>query len=581
MDDPTVITGLPERLRVVPPSPAGPDDPERHAKRAAWLAWRGEVKKYRTARQQVCATDKEQQQVELRKCADDRAYFLTIWCVLHEPRRRKNAQGQPPFIPFEKQVQLLRLLDEALHSEEGPGQDLVVSKCRDVGATWVFCTAAVHDWLFEQDSMISCVSYKEEFADSPSMKSVFGKIRHTIFNLPPWMAPDEKHRYIKHLLIKNKLNGNEISADSTTPNFGVGDRGSWALLDEFAKHQHGQASWGGSTDAFDTRVACSTECFDYGTFHRDLWKGKNAEFGMPKVLEIDWWDNPTLTDEWFENRRNRDANDPVKFSLEVLRNPYAGSEVFVYPEAREARADSAYRFQSGLPIIASLDPGKRDDFAVLLLQDDPVAGTTNVIDAYAISGRPADYFGSLLTGKPDHDRFFGDFGYDAEALRIMEFMADKRLTEVYGDVAGRTQEGRLMESTYDVLAEYGIHVIFDRTEENQIAQSKKRMNSHKGRHEATHALWPRVRFADTPGSIRALDAISKYRFKTESGTENPTPRHDEHSHYATALEYFAVNRAWQALVNATEMKAPKALPQRRNWLRTPKKLPTLEQEWAS
>ena len=187
----------------------------------------------------------------------------------------------------------------------------------------------------------------------------------------------------------------------------------------------------------------------------------------------------------------------------------------------------------------------------------------------------------MLTGKPDHDRFFGDFGYDAEALRIMEFMADKRLTEVYGDVAGRTQEGRLMESTYDVLAEYGIHVIFDRTEENQIAQSKKRMNSHKGRHEATHALWPRLRFADTPGSIRALDAISKYRFKTESGTENPTPRHDEHSHYATALEYFAVNRAWQALVNATEMKAPKALPQRRNWLRTPKKLPTLEQEWAS
>jgi hypothetical protein len=264
----------------------------------------------------------------------------------------------------------------------------------------------------------------------------------------------------------------------------------------------------------------------------------------------------------------------------VERNPYAGSEVFVYPEAREAMPLADYRYQPGLPIVASLDPGQRDDFAVLFIQDDPVAGTVNVIDAYAISGRPADYFGTLLTGKPNESLFFGDFGYDPEAWRIMEFLTGKSFSEVYGDVAGFTQEGATMESTYAVLAKYGIDVIRDRTPDAACAQSKRIMRGHKGRHEATHALWPRLRFADTPGAVRALDSISKYRFKPQDGTENRVPKHDEHSHYASALEFYAVNRAWQATVNAVELKAPKMVAKPRNWLKTRRSLPRME-EWAS
>jgi hypothetical protein len=573
--DETVITGLPDKLRVVPPSPSGPDDPQRHVARKRVMDWRSGVLAYGEARRAVCMVDPAQQAIELEKCRNDRAYFLAIWCVLYEPRRRKAGAKEPRFIPFEKQVQMSRLLDDCLDGEEGPLQDAAISKCRAVGATWVFSAYAVHDWLFVPGSSIGVLSRNEYYVDSKAMKSVFAKIRFLIRHLPTWMLP--KQYDINKLLLLNHDNGNEIWGESTTTNSARGSRATWILVDEAAFIKGFGHVWAGTANAADTRIALSTESFDEGPDFRDLWKGKNGATDTPRVMEVDWWDNPFFDDKWYTDMKSRMANTPNEFAIEVERNPYAGSEVFIYPEAREARPHSDYRYQDGLPLIASLDPGKRDDFAVLLLQDDPVNGTVNVVDGYSISGRPADYFGTLLTGTPDPHTFYGDFGYDGEALRIMDFLNGKKLSEVYGDVAGRTEEGRLMQSTYDVLAEYGIEVIFDRTAENEVAQSKRRLRGHKGRHEATHALWPRLRFADTPGAIRALDAISKYRYGRQSGgSENPTPQHDEHSHFATALEYYAVNRAWYATINALELKAPTVLSKRRNWLKTPRRLPTLE-----
>ena len=139
-----VIPGLPVELQIVPPAPHSPADPEATQKWVAWLAWREQVRHYRAVRVAACS-DPTQQKIELVKCRDSRAYFMTVYGTLHEPRRRKSGAGQPPFIPFEKQVELLDLLDACLHAEEGDDQDAVISKCRDVGATWVLATAAVHD----------------------------------------------------------------------------------------------------------------------------------------------------------------------------------------------------------------------------------------------------------------------------------------------------------------------------------------------------------------------------------------------------------------------------------------------------
>ena len=540
-----VIVGLPAHLADVPPGPNGPDDPERDVRRADWRAWREQVIAYRNERHRLCATDPQQQELERKKCKRSRAYFLAIWGTLHEPRPRKRKnkdEGQPPFIPFAKQVELLDLLEIALTTDDGEKQDLVVSKCRDVGATWVLCNAACHDLLFEEASIVGMVSYKEEYADGPSKATLLGKVRHTFDNLPPWMGASAKDQHRKFLHINSRVNENEIFADSTTPNFGVAARGTWCLMDEFAKHQHGQAAWGGSTDAFGSRVAVSTESFQYGTFHRDLWTGKNPNAGMPLVLEIDWWDNPMLDDSWFEERKRRDANDPAKFAMEVLRNPYAGPEVFVYPEAREAVPDAEFDYVAGYPIYVAIDPGVRDDFAFAVVQDRIDLGLKCVIDGYNLNGKPADYYASILSGKLDLDRW----DYDEEAIRLGMFFATATPRRFYGDVYGGNREGATMDSVYDRLAmePYGIIVMRDRMPDGKIAQSRRVARSYGGRRQALHELFPRLRFGTTTGAHRVLNALQGNRYKpVTSGSQNEErkPLHDDTSHYTSAMEYLAVN----------------------------------------
>jgi hypothetical protein len=114
------------------------------------------------------------------------------------------------------------------------------------------------------DSIIGCISYKQEYADSADMKSIMAKVRYGLYRLPEWMRPTGKELRDKTNLLKNYRNGNEIFADSTTSDSMVGARGSWALFDELAKHEHGKAAWSGTAWASRPRTsstaASSTTC---------------------------------------------------------------------------------------------------------------------------------------------------------------------------------------------------------------------------------------------------------------------------------------------------------------------------------
>lgn len=554
------IVGLPTELQTVPPAPHSRDDPKAAQKRAAWLAWREQVKRYRAHRWAVCATDKQQQQIELIKCRDSRAYFMAVYGTLHEPRRRKSNVGQPPFIPFAKQVDLLDELDAALHAEEGDDQDIVVSKCRDVGATWVLATAAVHDWIYIPDSIIGCISYMQEYADSSDMKSIMAKVRHCLYHLPDWMRPPAKQIQDKHLLIKNLVNGNEIFADATTARAMVGARGTWALFDELAKHQHGQAAWGGSASAFDTRVGVSTEDFQHGSFFYDLHMGRNAEGVKPRVLTVDWWDNPTLDETWYAKMKRRFANDPHKFALEIERNPFTNTESFVYPEAQFLSVNPEVRFDPTLPQYTAMDPGVRDDCALIFVQHNPDTGTIDVLDAYVNFGKPADYYGSLLTGEFETDRF----EYDDNAYRLRSMLKERCRTATYiGDYAGWNQESATMDSFYSRLGlpPYKIPVRRDRMHDGEIAQSQREARSFRGRREAMREIFPHIRFANTPGAALVLEAFRQNRYRDTDRavqSEERKPLHDWTSHPVSAMEFFAVNkRLERQILNVYLQRPPK------------------------
>jgi hypothetical protein len=556
------IPGLPPELRIVPPAPAGPDDPDREAKRQAWRVWRGKVSTWRDEQHRLCENRPDLQEMEREKCRRSTPYFLAVWGCLFEPRKRKQKVGYGgEFIPFAKQVDLLDTFRDCLSSEgEGPLSDLAVSKSRDVGASWCMCGEAVKQWLFDQDVQIRIVSYKEELVESKKSGSLFWKIDYLIRHLPQWMVPQLND---VHLILTNLENGNVIGGEATTKRSVRGDRASWMFFDEAAVFEEFAEMWTGTVAAADTRVAVSSIHTEYGADFFNL--SMNDEWPLedrPMRLAVDWWDHPLHDEAWLENEKKRYKLNEAGFFREVLRNPFEGVKTYVYPEAHSAVPTAEYRYNPQLPQYNAIDPGVRDDFAVVFLQEDPGTGLVHVVDGYSSSGKPADYYGTVIVGIPEP----GLWDYDSEAYRIMGFTKDRKAGTTYGDMSGFNQEAATMDSVYARLAKYGIHVTRDRLKDGKISQSRRVARSHKGRREAMRDLWPRLRFADTDGARRVLEAMKMHRYKPGDKavmSEEKVPLHDWTSHFASCLEFYAVNKMLERQIVGAQMM-PTAKPSRFN-----------------
>ena len=120
--------------------------------------------------------------------------------------------------------------------------DLLIEKSRDMGASWVNLTAILWVWLFRRDKMILVGSRNDEYVDKGgNPKALFYRLDYLLDTLPVWLQPvgysKVQHRSRNHLA--NPESGSVIDGESTTENFGTGDRRSIILLDEFSKVKNG------------------------------------------------------------------------------------------------------------------------------------------------------------------------------------------------------------------------------------------------------------------------------------------------------------------------------------------------------
>lgn len=551
------VPGLPAELKNVPPAPSSPEDPDRNKKRAAWREWRDAVIRYRVQRAQECADNEVQQQIERVKCQLSPAYWLTVWGVLYEPRRRKRVKGtDTPFIPYPKQIEMLNFFEACLNASGDPDDptDGAISKTRDAGASWLMVAYALHGWLFKDAWQVRLVSRKEDLVESRSADSLFWKMDYIYDRLPAWMTPEKKDVADVHLHFTNLTNGNEISGEATTKKAVRGGRATWVGFDEGAFIPQLTYVWSGAQAVADSRFVISTESNDEGQdFY--LLASSDRVIEKPRRMAIDWWDLPLHDDEWIETTKRAYGHDVAGFMREVMRNPFAGGENFVYPEARSTNPSAEYRYNPLLAQYTSIDPGVRDDCALVFMQYDATTGLTHVVDSYSNSGKPADFYGSILVGLPESGT---EWDYDPESRRIMDMTRDRPRSTVYGDVAG-WQKGATMDSFYSRLEKYNIFVIRDRNKDGQVVQSKKQFGTYRGRREAMRELWPRLRFADTPGALRVLDAFENHRYRPGDravSSEEQTPLHDWTSHLVSAVEYFAVNKAMERQIQGVVLARP-------------------------
>lgn len=556
---PVLIPELPEHLVEIPPAASSPDDPTGDEKRAAWYAWRQEIARLRLETAFACEHSPEIQEIERELCRRNPVYFLTMWGWLYEPRAEEPGDDEIPFIPFARQAELIYEFEATLQSK-GAEADLIVSKSRDMGASWAMCGYALWGWLFKRPWQVRLMSRKGDLVDARSPDSLFWKIDWIRDRLPGWMLPpqfSEKEDRGKMKLI-NSENSNQIGGESTTTEGLRAGRATWTGFDELAFADGNEESWDSTANSTYHRIGVSSESNKKGPGWQNIKKGINRP-KPPRVFVMNWWDHPDHTHEWFVDMRER--MDAESFAQEVLRDPTAGGSSLVYPAAQQKLVQPR-SYQAGLPTYVGIDPGFSDETVIGWFQDNPITGEFVVLDGYFNKRMIADYYGTILNGRQEQ----GPWQYDERALELIQWVNGCQMhPQYFGDTYGDQVNGATMDSFYDRLRKRGIHVNVDRLPSGQISAYQDQARTHAGRRAALRELIPRMVFANTPGAQMMLRALQENQFKDDDRPvmfEAKVPLHDWTSHWVTCMEFVAVNLAMRRGLQGRDMKRPTRPPQR-------------------
>jgi hypothetical protein len=561
------IPGLPSYLEEVPPAPNSRFDPERDAKRERWKEWRRDVLEYRLDHQEAVLSSLELTELEYELCRRSSQYFTTMWCWISEPRSGDGRSGGLfPAIPFEIQVELLEWLKERRESS-GVDGDGVISKSRDMGASWFVVFDAVHGWIFGEPYSNLLISRNESIVDSKQSASLFWKMRFVIDRLPAFLRPPSYDRNDKDhnskLALINPDNGNELIGESNNANAGRAARAQQGTFDEAAFIKGFLDVWNNMANTVAHRIGLSSMSIEEDTGFYRLCTAEDIE-DPPPLFVMEWYHNPLNDDAWYEATEKRMRSKPGKFEAEVLRNPKAGDTTYVYPGSFDTRTDSDIHWIPGSPLWIAMDPGFGDETALIWIMEHPRTGKFWVLDAYERSSQPAAFYGCIILG---HWEFLENKGVEFPFVtqftdrdyEIMEWTATLPKCAVVGDSYGDNVSGATADSIYDVLRKppFRLKINIDRTPAGDVTATKKQVRQFKPRRDALREMLPEFEFADTVGANNVLRALQEHKFMEETGrttTEQLRPRHDWTSHKVSALEFFAANWKVRRQVGAAAKK---------------------------
>lgn len=291
-------------------------------------------------------TDSVTRQDLLAVCRRSPIFWIDVFGFTYhqfeiDPDSGTSHPSEQPWHPFILWPIQRKLID-ALHESFLAGKDILISKARDMGASWC-CLAYLHWlWLFRPDTQIRELSRVEDYVDSASSKSLMWKHDALNRHLPLWMRPpgvDERGKGNRTLLrMHNELNGSTISGESTNKHALSGDRCQVLLLDEFAKVDSGNLVRTATADAAPCRIVNSTTT-GVGTAFAE-WKNS----GLIRVFDLPFYEHPVkgkgrmviqddttkeffITSPWLEEQRKRRTDKEI--SQEILAcDAQAGDMLF-------------------------------------------------------------------------------------------------------------------------------------------------------------------------------------------------------------------------------------------------------------
>jgi len=206
---------------------------------------------------------------ELREmCARSFTFFANTFLWTLDPRSAKDRKrpSAVPFVLYPFQERDAATIIECIET----GQDVVVSKSRDMGASWLILMVFLWMWLFREDQNFLCASRVKDYVDlNGNPKALFQKLDFALERLPTFLLPKRgKGIGRTFMVLKNEENGSVINGESTTGNLGRGDRRTAMMIDEFAAFevQDGYDALASTRDVSPCRIFNSTISRQRGAF---------------------------------------------------------------------------------------------------------------------------------------------------------------------------------------------------------------------------------------------------------------------------------------------------------------------------
>jgi hypothetical protein len=187
----------------------------------------------------------------LAACAESQLFWVNGFAMTfhqfdvdEDGKRIESKHADQPMITWPIQDELLTRFEQCI----ADGEDVLIDKARDMGASWC-CVEFMH-WLMlfrqsEKPTELLEMSRNEDYVDKPgNMKALFQK--HDYINqwLPDWMRPPDCFRgqaNRSHMHWHNPITNATLDGESTTKHAARGDRRLAGLLDEFGAVQNGSA----------------------------------------------------------------------------------------------------------------------------------------------------------------------------------------------------------------------------------------------------------------------------------------------------------------------------------------------------
>jgi hypothetical protein len=170
------------------------------------------------------------------------------------------------------------------------GEDALIDKTRDMGASWLVVSIFQHMFQFVPNSTFLELSRKEMYVDQRgNMDSLIEKHRYMLRMQPVWLRP--KKIRDNNMMLENQDNGSSIIGESTNENAGQAGRKTAILIDEAARIKNLEAIDLATNDTAACRIFNST-VNGPATWYTRVFRDMQASRRSGTIIELPWEAHP-------------------------------------------------------------------------------------------------------------------------------------------------------------------------------------------------------------------------------------------------------------------------------------------------